>query len=161
MFNMRTNGQFTFYFREKLDLIDKAKEYKYVAKERRRSDDDDDAPRTLQQDIVEAISIAGVCILMGVIGGMLYGTLTDAGVPKGILFGTAIGVVIAALPSIIGLLMVAFGPKEMLRKVLIQNAIVAVALIGVTISFFSMGGWSLIWTPAAPAAAPAPAPGSP
>lgn len=155
MFNMRTNGQFTYYFREKLDLIDKAKDYKYVAKER-RDPDDDDGPRTMQQDLTEGIAVPAVCILMGVIGGMLYGTLTDAGVPKGILFGSGIGVVIAALPSVIGLLIVAFGSKEMLRKMLIQNAVVLVALIGVLIAFFSMGGWSLFGTPQAPAPAAAP-----
>lgn len=71
MFNMRTNGQFTYYFRERLELIDKAKEYKYIAKAK-RSEDDDDAPRTAQQDLTDGAVISVVFAVMGLIGGMLY-----------------------------------------------------------------------------------------
>lgn len=107
MFNMRTNGQFTYYFKDRLELIDKAKEYKYVAKER-RSEDDDDAPRTTKQDAVDGIVFVMVFVLLGGVGGMLYGALTDAGVGKGVLIGTIVGIQIASSITGISLLIAAF-----------------------------------------------------
>lgn len=107
MFNMRTNGQFTYFFKERLELIDKAKEYKYVAKER-RSDDDDDAPRTVKQDAVDGIVFVMVFVLLGGVGGMLYGALTDAGVGKGVLIGTVMGISLASSATGISLLVAAF-----------------------------------------------------
>lgn len=109
MFNMRTNGNFTFYFRDRLELVDKAKEYKYVAKKRRNEDEDeDDAPRTAQQDLAEGIMVPLVCILMGLIGGMLFGALTDAGVPRGILAGTFCGLYLAVLINSISFIVEGF-----------------------------------------------------
>lgn len=109
MFNMRTNGNFTFYFRDRLELVDKAKEYKYVAKKRRNEDEDeDDAPRTAQQDLAEGIMVPLVCILLGLIGGMLFGSLTDVGVPKGILAGTFCGLYLAALINSISFIVEGF-----------------------------------------------------
>jgi len=85
MFNMRTNAQFTYYFRSSLDLVERAKEYKYVATERR--DKDDDEPKTTTQLMVEAIVFVLVFDLLGLVGGMLVGTLTNMGVGMGILTG--------------------------------------------------------------------------
>lgn len=114
MFNMRTNGNFTFYFRDRLELIDKAKEYKYVAKKRRSEDDDeDDAPRTAQQDLAEGIMVPLVCILMGLIGGMLFGALTDVGVPRGIIAGTFCGLYLAALINSISFIVEGFRESVM------------------------------------------------
>lgn len=107
MFNMRTNGQFTYYFRDRLELIDKAKEYKYVAKER-RNPDDEDAPRTLKQDATEGIVLVLVCALLGTVGGMLYGALSSAGVGPGIIAGTWIGLEIAGLITGIAIISTAF-----------------------------------------------------
>jgi hypothetical protein len=181
MFNMRTNGQFTYYFKERMELIDKAKEYKYVAKERRK-DDDDDEPQTLQKDMTEGISVSAVCILIGLVGGMLYGALTDAGVPKGILFGTLVGIQIAALPAGIGVLIAAFSESigwgllvwfvpgavfyffakhwEKTRKLFFQNIVVIVAMVFWYIAFFVMGGPTMMSPQgAAPAVPTAPAAG--
>lgn len=97
MFNMRINGLYTFYNRDRLELIDKAKEYKYVAKERRNPDDDDDVPRTLQKDATEGVVFVLVFAIMGCVGGMLYGSLTDAGVTKGVLLGTEWGIRVAGI----------------------------------------------------------------
>lgn len=108
MFNMRTNGQFTYYFKERLELIDKAKEYKYVAKERRKSDGDDDEPRTTKQDATEGVVFVLVFVLLGGVGGMLYGALTDAGVAKGVLVGTYLGTCLASSITGISLIIAAF-----------------------------------------------------
>ncbi|MBS0204686.1 MAG: hypothetical protein JSS49_17415 [Planctomycetes bacterium] len=107
MFNMRTNGVFTFYFRERLELIDKAKEYKYVAKER-RDPDDDDAPRTWQKDLAEGVMVPLVCLLMGLIGGMLFGALTNVGVPGGVIAGSFCGLYLAILINSISFIVEGF-----------------------------------------------------
>lgn len=87
MFNMRVNGQYTYYHKNRLELIDKAKEYKYVAKEK-RDEDEDEKPRTMQQDLTDAVVVTLVFLLLGGIGGMVYGSLnTDAGVTLGIIMG--------------------------------------------------------------------------
>ena len=96
MFNMRTNGQFTYYHKSSLEMVDKLKEYKYVAKEN-RGDDDDAKPKTPVQLLVDAFAFVAVFDLLGLVGGMLYGTLTDAGVPKGLFFGACIGQILAVL----------------------------------------------------------------
>ena len=98
MFNMRTNGQFTYYNRGVLDLVDKTKEKKYKATER-RGDDDDEKPKTPVQQFVESLVLVMVFGLIGLVGGMLYGTLTDAGPMKGILLGMAIGSILAAIAA--------------------------------------------------------------
>lgn len=142
MFNMRTNGQFVFYFRERLELIDKAKEYKYVAK-KRKSDDDDDEPATLQKDLTDGLVIAVVFALVGGVGGMLYGTLTSAGVPKGVSFGVLLGTALGLVFGLIRLIVLAFDGGgfswERTRKVtfeIIGAVVISLITVGV---FLSMG----------------------
>ena len=98
LFNMRTNGQFTYYNKSSLELVDKLKEYKYKAKEK-RDDDEDEKPKTVAQQAVDGFVFVLVFALVGVVGGMLYGTLTDAGVPKGIVTGMLIGLTLAWITS--------------------------------------------------------------
>ncbi|MFO1046091.1 MAG: hypothetical protein U0941_30300 [Planctomycetaceae bacterium] len=142
MFNMRTNGQFVYYFKERLELIDKAKEYKYVAK-KRKSEDDDDEPVTLQKDLTDGLVIAIVFALVGGVGGMLYGSLTSAGLPKGISFGVLLGTALGLLFGLIRLMILAFDGGgfswERTRKLVFEiiGAIV-IALITVGV-FLSMG----------------------
>lgn len=91
MFNMRTNGQFTFYNKGSLEMIDRAKEYKYVARERRDKDEDDYKPKTTSQALVEAFVFLLVFDLLGVVGGMVYGAaFSSDGVVLGILRGLLI-----------------------------------------------------------------------
>ncbi len=96
LFNMRTNGQFTYYFKERLELIDKAKEYKYVAG-KRRTDDDDEEEKTLQQDLVEALVMSAVCFLVGGIGGTLYGVFSVGDIGLSLLMGVMFGIYAIAL----------------------------------------------------------------
>jgi DNA-directed RNA polymerase subunit RPC12/RpoP len=181
MFNMRINGLFTYYFRDRMELVDKAKDYKYVAKARRNPDDDEEAPRTLQKDATEGVVLVLVFVIMGCIGGMLYGTLTDAGVTKGVLMGARIGTGLASLTTGLALLTKAFqtsvgwgfiylipcvGPIlfiskhwELTRKEFFQAVVVFV--ISTTLEILTI---ALIVAPAEappPAAAPAAMPGAP
>ena len=142
MFNMRTNGQFVYYFKERLELIDKAKEYKYVAK-KRKSEDDDDEPVTLQKDLTDGLVIAIVFALVGGVGGMLYGSLTSAGLPKGISFGVLLGTALGLLFGLIRLMILAFDGGgfswERTRKLtfeIIGAVVIALITVGV---FLSMG----------------------
>ncbi|WP_373650400.1 hypothetical protein [Schlesneria sp. DSM 10557] len=96
MFNMRTNGQFTYYHKNSLELIDKLKEYKYKAKEK-VDEDEDEKPKTAVQHLVDAAVLNLVFCLLGLVGGMLYGSLTEAGVPKGIMTGLWMGVSFAGI----------------------------------------------------------------
>ncbi len=98
LFNMRTNGQFTYYNKSSLELVDKLKEYKYKAKEK-RDEDEDEKPKTLAQQSVDGFVFVLVFALIGVVGGMLYGTLTDVGVPNGIVTGMLIGLTLAWITS--------------------------------------------------------------
>jgi F0F1-type ATP synthase assembly protein I len=98
LFNMRTNGQFTYYNKSSLELVDKLKEYKYRAKEK-RDEDEDEKPKTVAQQAVDGFVFVLVFALIGVVGGMLYGTLTDVGVPKGIVTGMLIGLTLAWIAS--------------------------------------------------------------
>ena len=156
LFNMRTNGQYTYFFRERLDLIDKAKEYKYVAKERRR-DDDDDEPKTLQQDLVEALVLSAVCFLFGAIGGTLYGVFTVGDILPSLMIGITVG--IDAMILVAGFMMISaafaesplwgigvllFGPVglvflimhfEKVRKTVFMVCIATVAIILLVILF--------------------------
>ncbi|WP_010582639.1 hypothetical protein [Schlesneria paludicola] len=90
MFNMRTNGQFVYYNRDSLELVDRKKEYKYIAKEK-RDEDEDEKPKTTTQLIVDALVFFMVFDLMGLVGGMLYGSFTQAGSTKGIILGMLMG----------------------------------------------------------------------
>lgn len=162
LFNMRINGQYTYYFRERLELIDKAKEYKYVAK--KRKDEDDDAPRTMQQDVSEGIMIAVAFALVGGIGGMVYANLASfdmlRGIALGVLGASAFGLVVALIRLIV---LAADGGGmafERIRKIVFEISAAAVLSIVAAILFFS----SEAPLPAAPAAAPSaetPMPGMP
>jgi hypothetical protein len=96
LFNMRTNGQFTYYNKASLEMIDKLKEYKYKAREK-RDEDEDDSPKATAKQAVDGLVFLLVFGLIGVVGGMLYGSFTDAGVGKGIVMGMLIGFTLAWL----------------------------------------------------------------
>lgn len=96
LFNMRTNGQFVYYNKATLDLVDKRKDYKYVAKE--KVDEDEEKPKTVVQQLVEALVYEAIFALFGLIGGMLYGGLTDFGFLKGMLSGFLYGLILSFTP---------------------------------------------------------------
>ncbi len=98
MFNMRTNGQFTYYHKSSLDMVDRLKDYKYKAKEK-VDEDEDEKPKTLVQLMIDAGTFIMVFDLLGVVGGMLYGALTEAGPMKGIFLGLCIGQALAILAA--------------------------------------------------------------
>jgi DNA-directed RNA polymerase subunit RPC12/RpoP len=89
LFNMRTNGQFTYYNKASLELVDRVKEYKYRAKEK-RDEDEDEKPKTTVQQAVDGFVFVVVFCLLGLVGGMLYGSLTSAGTTNGIVTGMLI-----------------------------------------------------------------------
>ena len=167
MFNMRINGQYTFYFRERLNLIDKAKDYKYIAKKRKSDDDDDDyAPATLQKDLTDGAVVTILCVMVGGIGGMLYGSLSSVGVPIGVTGGVILGCAVSSAIAGIRLLIVAFTESivwglvvwfvpfavivfvvqfwEKARKPFLQNIIALVIYIVAIIVFVSMGGMAAL-----------------
>jgi hypothetical protein len=74
----RVNGQFVYYFREQLDLQALAKEYKYIAKVR-PDEDEDIKPKSMQQVLVEAAILTGVCTVICAVGGMIFGSLSQGG----------------------------------------------------------------------------------
>lgn len=91
----RLNGQFVYYFRESLDLQALAKEYKYVARAR-PEEDEDKPPKTLQQVLVEAAILTVVCVVIGSVGGMIMGSLSQGGsLVGGLLVGFFYGPLIA------------------------------------------------------------------
>ena len=94
LFNMRTNGQFTYYNKASLELVDKLKEYKYRAKEK-VDEDEDEKPKSTAQQGVDGFVFVLVFCLVGLVGGMLYGNLTSAGTTKGVVAGMLIGAVLA------------------------------------------------------------------
>ncbi len=106
VFNMRTNGLFAYFFRERLDLQVLLKEYKYVATLPREKDEH--KIKTTEQIITEAAVATVIFIFMGVIFGLLYGALTDYGIVKGLVAGIDWGGRVAFGAASIGLLMAAF-----------------------------------------------------
>ena len=97
MFNMRINGQFTYFNKTRLDMIDKRKEYKYIAKEK-VDEDEEDKPRTLKQDATDGVVIAVLCLILGGVSGMVYGNMTQLGSVPGIIpftfWGSVVGTVV-------------------------------------------------------------------
>ncbi|MFO0917710.1 MAG: hypothetical protein U0872_05270 [Planctomycetaceae bacterium] len=106
LFNMRTNGYFSYYFRERLDVVVLQKEYKYVATLPR--EDQKHKRKEIPQILGEVALTSLVITLIGVIGGMLYGTLSDIGVAKGVTWGIFFGGALTAGGASIGLRKVAF-----------------------------------------------------
>lgn len=106
MFNMRANGYFAYYFRERLDLQVLLKEYKYVATISREKDEH--KVKTTEQDVAQAVANTLVITLIGLIFGMLSGALSDLGIVKGIVWGLFVGGDLAAGAAGIGMLVAAF-----------------------------------------------------
>jgi DNA-directed RNA polymerase subunit RPC12/RpoP len=172
MFNMRTNGQFTYYHKNSLEMVDKLKEYKYIAKEK-RSEDDDEKPKTAVQQLIDAFVFMMVFDLVGLVGGMLYGSMTDAGPGKGIFFGLCIGSGIALVAACIngakaafqenatwGMLVLLFYPVtapifafkkwEERQTVFFQYALTSITCVVLVIAGFATGIFSTESAPAAP-----------
>jgi len=165
LFNMRTNGQYTYYFRERLELIDKAKEYKYVSK--KRTEDDEDAPRTLEKDASEGVMIAVAFALVGGIGGMVYGNLTTFGMMKGVGAGVLGGCAISLPLALIRLIILAADGGgftfERTRKIVFELvAAVVLGLIGLAVYLNSGEESAPAPAPVAPVSSDTPAmPGTP
>lgn len=104
-FNMRTNGYFAYYFRERLDLQVLLKEYKYVATISREKEE---KHKTTEQVFAQAVANTLVITLIGLIFGMLIGAMGDLGIVKGIVWGLLIGGELAAGGAGIGMLVAAF-----------------------------------------------------
>lgn len=73
VFNMRTNGQFAYYHKNRLGLIGRVKEYKYVAKEKTDEEDALDKPK----GVVDAVAVVMVCGILGGVAGLVTSTFTD------------------------------------------------------------------------------------
>lgn len=97
LFNIRTNGQFAYYFRDTMGLVGQAKQKKYKAILPRGEEADDEKPKTLPQVLVEAAVIVLICALLGGIGGMLYGAISGSqmGIMATILIGVYYGTLFA------------------------------------------------------------------
>ncbi|ADG65921.1 hypothetical protein Plim_0068 [Planctopirus limnophila DSM 3776] len=96
VFNMRTNGQFAYFNKNRLGLIGRAKEYKYVAKE--KTDEDEVAK---PKGVVDAVAVVMVCGILGAVGGLVTSSFADLPFPMlpTMAFGAASGF---ALASFIG-----------------------------------------------------------
>lgn len=93
---MRLNGQLIYFFREHYDLQALVREYKYVAKE--QVDEDADVPeKSFAQICVDAIVINVIMLILGGVGGLVYGSLfPEMGMLKGLAFGLIIGPCLAS-----------------------------------------------------------------
>lgn len=94
VYTCRVNGQFVYFFRDALDLIALAKEYKYVAKPQ-KDEDEEIKPKTMVQVTVDAIAVFGISMMIGLAFGMVSGALGDEGIGVGLLFGAFFGLRIA------------------------------------------------------------------
>jgi hypothetical protein len=102
LFNMRTNGQFVFYFRPALGLIGQAKQYKYKATIS-RDEDDEYKPKSTKVALLEAIAVTGILAIVGGVGGLVVSTLFNFDLAASILVGVICG---GALAETGGVLMV-------------------------------------------------------
>lgn len=102
LFNIRTNGQFVYYFRPALGLIGQAKQYKYKAI-LSREEEDEYKPKTNQQAFIEAIAVTAILALVGGVFGLVISTLFNADLATCILIGIACG---GALADTVGVIMV-------------------------------------------------------
>jgi len=105
---MRLNGQLVYFFRDQLDMITLAKEYKYVAKERKDEDEEEAKPKTMPQVLVESIIVVVACVLIGAVFGMVTGSLSNTGLVPGILMGLLMGCSLAGFIGGVQLIIVAF-----------------------------------------------------
>jgi ssDNA-binding Zn-finger/Zn-ribbon topoisomerase 1 len=95
VYSCRLNGQFVYYFREQLDLQALAKEYKYVARAR-PDEDEDKPPKTIQEVLIESAIVTAVCVVLGVVGGAIIGSLSQGGsLVSGMLIGLFYGPLLA------------------------------------------------------------------
>ena len=106
------NGQFTYYNKASLELVDRLKEYKYKAKEK-VDEDADEKPKTPVQHIVDSTVLVLVFCLLGFVGGMLYGSLSQAGTSKGIVTGLLIGSGLACFAVFTNFVKEGFGDSAM------------------------------------------------
>ncbi|GIX03956.1 MAG: hypothetical protein KatS3mg113_0962 [Planctomycetaceae bacterium] len=104
LYIMRLNAQLVFVYRDWLDLVVLEKETKYVAKISREEEDAEAKPKTWQQALGESAAIAGICVLIGGVFGMIAGNLTNLGTGSGIFMGVVGG---SAFALLIGHLMLA------------------------------------------------------
>jgi hypothetical protein len=102
LFNMRTNGQFVYYFRPALGLIGQAKQYKYKAILSRELDEEY-KPKSTKVALLEAIAVTGILALVGGVGGLVVSTLFNTDLAASILVGVICG---GALAETGGVLMV-------------------------------------------------------
>ncbi len=109
LYSCRVNGQFLYFFRESLDLILLAKEYKYIAKEK-PDEDEDVKPKTINKIATEAAVTALICSLLGLVGGMLFSAFSAQGnMVVGMLVGLYYGAAFAGVIGQIMLISAAFG----------------------------------------------------
>lgn len=110
LFNIRTNGQFAYYFRDTMGLVGQAKQKKYKAILPRGEEADDEKPKTLPQVLVEAAVIVLICALLGGIGGMLYGAISGSqmGIMATILIGVYYGTLFADMSGHFNMVSAAF-----------------------------------------------------
>ncbi|MBI1346088.1 hypothetical protein GC163_07345 [bacterium] len=93
-YSCRVNGQFIYYFRDSLDLVALAKEYKYVSKAR-PEDEEDEKPKTMAQVTVDAVAVFAISMIIGLVIGFVSGALGEEGMVVGLLAGFFIGLRVA------------------------------------------------------------------
>jgi DNA-directed RNA polymerase subunit M/transcription elongation factor TFIIS len=95
LYLMRLNGQIIYYFRDSLDLIALAKEYKYVAKQK-VDEDEEMKPKTLSQAIINGVALMMVFSVIGTVFGYVMESLkANPDVPAGLLAGLLWGMRLA------------------------------------------------------------------
>uniref|UniRef100_A0A7C4QSE4 Uncharacterized protein n=1 Tax=Schlesneria paludicola TaxID=360056 RepID=A0A7C4QSE4_9PLAN len=86
LYVMRINGLLVYYFRDLLDMVSLAKEYKYVARIS-REEEDETKPKTFSQVLSESAAVAAICLIIGAVFGMVAGSMTQMGMGPGIVTG--------------------------------------------------------------------------
>lgn len=108
LYMMRLNGLLVYYFRDRLDMVALAKEYKYVARIS-REEEDELKPKTFSQILSESAAIAAICLIIGAVFGMVAGSMVQTlGMIPGILMGAYGGSGFGALVGHLMLVAAAF-----------------------------------------------------
>jgi|GEM_PF-1463633 len=134
LFNMRTNGHFAYFFREHLDLQVLIKEYKYVATISRETE----KKKKSTGDVVSEAAVAVlIFMIMGVIFGLLYGTMSDFGTVNGLVAGMYYGAGVANLVAGWGLIIAAFGVSPAWGLMVFFSG----CMCGIPVIFFLIQEW--------------------
>jgi len=166
VFNMRSNGLFAQYFRERLDLITMAPEVKYVPKP---VVDEEEAAK--QMNVQQFAFVSALILAFGFAGGVIYGVTVGGGFLSGMGWGLIAGGTLMAFTGIGTVIIEAFKESplwglgvvfvpfcELVFIVLFWERSKWALFYQVAAIPVQMIGWTVVFLTAAPVTGPAPEP---